>query len=429
MNISFAPKVDHLASFPSDSISIDLTGKIIRLFNDDCFARFTDLKNLELSSCKLLSLPISLFKINTLEYLDLSNNELTQIPLELGSMPNLKRLITDGNRLNESQKIKITSNDESFLKSLQIANIEPEIITRRFVPEDPSPSSLMVLSYNILSPSFATPKIYPFSLPKYLSTEIRLCQIKRQLIEHPYSIICLQEVQYEVYNNALHPFMEEQGYRCEFSPKGRFYSTNEKEKSIVHGQATFINTSKFHVKAIKSFEIRKQTVCSTLEIPRDLYDHDETALLVIVSPIENVSINIAILNLHLYWDHRSDGVKISQLNIALETSLRIASEYSNISDTIITGDFNSPIGSPVLNSIPNKFVNVYQTMNSEPSFTRYSSGTFSTIDHIYSSTNFLNPQAVLSVPDQDTIRKQYISFPARFFPSDHIPISAVFKYC
>ena len=409
---------------------LDLSHKILMKFNDDYFVNFESLVTANLSYCNLKILPESIFRLKKLEKLDISYNQIEMLQIEIGELDNLKELIVEGNpflnlipfnTMNESNEIL------EFFKNLN--QPKPKPMQREFYPHlNHTKNQFIVMSYNILAQHCADIQFrFPFTPKKFLKSNYRIPLIKDQIIcNHP-EIICLQEVERQYFKIDFEPYFKHLGYQCFHCPKARAEKMNDENRiNQVIGQATFIKTQTFKVLGTKTMDLRNHPLCCTLPNYSELCNHDEIVLINIVKMNCSIPVVIAIVNIHLYWDCNEEFVRRSQLFIAIESAIDYALTFTDKFDIILAGDFNSTNSSSTLMYLESReecFINTY------PLFHVYSllPKLPSSIDHIFTTINGINPVSVLTLPDDKFISETYFTFPAQYFPSDHLPIATTFQ--
>jgi len=102
------------------------------------------------------------------------------------------------------------------------------------------PNALRVLSFNVLADLYCTPASYPYAPAWALSWAYRYPRVLATLLSQSPHILCLQEVQKDVYHDQLAPALAAAGYAGVWHAKTR---TGVGENGIVDGVATFVHAS------------------------------------------------------------------------------------------------------------------------------------------------------------------------------------------
>jgi endonuclease/exonuclease/phosphatase family metal-dependent hydrolase len=113
----------------------------------------------------------------------------------------------------------------------------------------------------------------------------------------------------------------------------------------------------------------------------------------------------------------------------VEAALEFGEELSPNFDVILTGDFNAEPGSMALAYLGGRgdFVSAYPLEIPCKTFTQWPQGRgFKQIDHIFTTCHGIRPLSFLEGDDPRVVASRYVAIPAEHYPSDHIPIAAVF---
>ncbi|XP_057338510.1 CCR4-NOT transcription complex subunit 6-like [Microplitis mediator] len=102
-----------------------------------------------------------------------------------------------------------------------------------------------VMSYNVLSSSYAAPRMYPYCPKEYLDWETRGQSIINEINDYECDVICLQEVEMEAFLEFFSPKLETKGYIGIFAPKSRARTMSDTKRRLVDGCAIFWKTEKF----------------------------------------------------------------------------------------------------------------------------------------------------------------------------------------
>lgn len=101
------------------------------------------------------------------------------------------------------------------------------------------------MSYNVLSSSYAAPEMYPYCPKEYLDWETRGQSIIDEINHYECDVICLQEVELEVFLRFFSPTLEVKGYDGVFAPKSRANTMSDAKRRLVDGCAIFWKTGKY----------------------------------------------------------------------------------------------------------------------------------------------------------------------------------------
>jgi CCR4-NOT transcription complex subunit 6 len=136
--------------------------------------------------------------------------------------------------------------DDSILAGPVTAFSEPVLSAPKPPPKRPLitvPGSVSfsgvrfrVVTYNVLAEMYATKQVYPACDSWLLSWSYRRTILMHELSEASGDLVCLQELQYDHYENYLLPFMFSLGYESIFTQKSR---DSQGQYGKVDGCATF----------------------------------------------------------------------------------------------------------------------------------------------------------------------------------------------
>lgn len=410
---------EYLSQQKDDIEELCINDKGIYQLPDDVFSRFTNLKSLNLSRCSLESLPSSLFSIQSLESLDISGNDFTFIPVEIGLLKSIQNLNISGNPFKYEIYNDLYSID--FFKSIVSEKAKPPV--RNFDPiiELPQKKIFKIVSYNILAPQFVNSSFFPFSPRKYFDTNYRLSLIKDEITNLSPDIVCLQEVDKDIFQEELNPFFASNNFNCVFFSKSNTGA----------GQATFIRNNTFQLVGSHTLELRTHRLAPTLSNYDEISRHLSCAVITLLKSCF-YDIFIVVVNIHLYYKREAHEVRTSQLYLAIMDAIDFTHSMGVFPyDIIISGDFNSTLDQQPLIFLQNnnidRFFNSYQLLNHIPEFTRYDMLNFHSIDFIFSTVYGIQPVSVLPV-DTSNIKENYKGLPAQYYPSDHSSIATIYEF-
>lgn len=127
----------------------------------------------------------------------------------------------------------------------------PSSVQRRMNSCLAAEKSFRVMTYNILADIYATTTYAIHELfnyvrdVKYLDQDYRAQLVQRELEASHADIICLQEVDYKLFQHYLMPYYSKLGFMGGMSPYTCRYTN--KNSGTSEGCATFIRDSRFHV--------------------------------------------------------------------------------------------------------------------------------------------------------------------------------------
>ncbi|KAE8700914.1 Carbon catabolite repressor protein 4-like protein 1 [Hibiscus syriacus] len=245
-----------------------------------------------------------------------------------------------------------------------------------------SSGTFTVLSYNILSDSYASSELYSYCPSWALSWPYRRQNLLREIVGYRADIVCLQEVQHDHFEEFFAPELDKHGYQALYKRK-----TNEVYGGNIHtidGCATFFRRDRFshsknmrfgsiphlvyafihlvfyakvnHVlqvefnKAAQSLtEVAVQTTQKKAALNRLV--RDNVALIVVLEAkfITHVANNpgkrqlLCVANTHVNVPHELKDVKIWQVHTLLKGLEKIAASADI--PMLVCGDFNSVPGS------------------------------------------------------------------------------------
>ncbi|KAM7271922.1 hypothetical protein ACFE04_031136 [Oxalis oulophora] len=347
----------------------------------------------------------------------------------------------------------------------------------------PSAGNFTVLSYNILSDSYASNELYSYCPSWALSWPYRRQNLLREIVGYRADIICLQEVQSDHFEEFFAPELDKHGYQALYKRK-----TNEVFNgniNTIDGCATFFRRDRFtHVKKYEvefnkaAQSLAEATLFSTT--PRKLALNrlvkDNVALIVVLEAkfsyqgIDNHGKRLlCVANTHVNVQHDLKDVKLWQVHTLLKGLEKIAASADI--PMLVCGDFNSvpnsaphgllamgkvepnhpdlntdPIGilrphSKMTHALP--LVSAYSSFvrpgvnleqhrrrmdptTNEPLFTNCTRDFIGTLDYIFYTADSLTVESLLELLDEESLRKD-TALPSPEWSSDHIALLAEFR--
>ncbi|KAF5400611.1 hypothetical protein PHET_06251 [Paragonimus heterotremus] len=186
--------------------------------------------------------------------------------------------------------------------------------------KDGFPFTLMC--YNLLSPSYATPNMYPYCPSWALNWDYRRRFILDEIRMYHANIICLQEVETDQFEEIFKPELKKLNYDAVFLPKSRRRTMDMKDCKKVDGCAIFWQVDKFE--KLHEFHHEFMFSCSNMcENPTPLMlnrvmTRDNVALGVIFETKGPAGAEgtggrqFCVTTGHIHWDPEHSDVKMIQ---------------------------------------------------------------------------------------------------------------------
>ncbi|KAL6628137.1 hypothetical protein U3516DRAFT_621782 [Neocallimastix sp. 'constans'] len=342
-----------------------------------------------------------------------------------------------------------------FSKDEAAKNSETIVLPKRYFKNEISECydnrDFMVMSYNILAPSYCTAEKFELTDPKYLDWEYRKKLILDEIAYYRADIICLQEVSPYDFNTWLFPQLQKLGYDGLYQPK--------KKKNSFDGCATFYcHSNRKQSNSGSKIDLTKEL----LNVNPDLNVKDQESFIrdttLRVKPFSNVALiaifrnkftnsRLRVVNTHFHWDPVYADTKLLQAAILMDW---LSKSYQH--PTVVCGDLNSKNGDPVMNYILNGKIDTgnflgrnfgkftkdkylyhnnglqesYQT--TDIPFTNRTPDFSGIIDHILYTNESLKLRNVLcGTMDQNRYLNEVESLPNKWFPSDHLLLLSAFR--
>lgn len=343
-----------------------------------------------------------------------------------------------------------------------------------------SAGTFTVLSYNILADAYATSDTYSYCPSWALSWPYRRQNLLREIVGYRADVVCLQEVQYDHFDEFFAPELDKHGYQALYKRK-----TSEITHTV-DGCATFFRRDRFaHV---KKYEVEFNKAAQSLTEAVVPATQKKTALNRLVK--DNVAL-IAVLeakfshqgvdtpgkrqllcvaNTHVNVHQELKDVRLWQVHTLLKGLEKIAASADI--PMLVCGDFNStpasaphsllamgkvepqhpdlavdPLGilrphSKLAHQLP--LVSAYSSFargigpaleqqrrrmdpsTNEPLFTNCTRDFIGTHDYIYYTADSLTVESLLELLDEESLRKD-TALPSPEWSSDHIALLAEFR--
>ncbi|CEF60192.1 LD18435p [Strongyloides ratti] len=394
--ISIACELRNLPSYVFDNIknsyitTICLSNNLLSNIPDS-IGVMTNLKYLDISCNKLVTLPKTISKCYNLITLDVSNNLITHFPDNLGLLKKkLEAFYIYNNPIRHDLMHVLTSTDpgkvllEILQKRFYSKQIPPPrrewtfLAPPHAVDNHPNLPFISVMTYNILSYKYLFNNRFNYCPDEELKWEYRKAVIFEEISHYSPAIVTMQEVPKGDYETYFHPKLCENGYDGLFFPKSRIKKTKEELTQHVDGCAIFWQKPIFSY--ILHFNLEFKSMVDELfkeddERSRRIQSFDNVALVVVLTikgeepegePDKTLANGVyyrplVIATTHIHWDPEYADVKLIQsmlLMKALYDKRRFISHQlrCNVEEIpiIITGDFNSRPRSSVLEYIKKK---------------------------------------------------------------------------
>ncbi|KAI3930827.1 hypothetical protein MKX01_037273 [Papaver californicum] len=332
--------------------------------------------------------------------------------------------------------------------------------------------SFSVLSYNILADMYASPGRYNYCPASALNWEYRSQNLLHEIIRYDTDVICLQEVQYDHFEEFFMPKLKEIGYSGIHKRKTVGLFTSKREY-VFEGCATFFRLSKFRL--IQTYELEFKNTAQKIAWSLDAEKRhgmmkDNIALTVILEaiaePVSGTSNNrICVANVHISADQKNTDVKLWQVGTLIEDLERnVAHSYIPV---LICGDLNSlprsaayalvingevdrkheelvntpdgiiehlklshkllPLASAYSSFSRTKNGDMIDSDTKEPRFTTATPYFRNAIDYIFYTEGMLTVKSLLELLDKESAIK-HTAFPSPLWSSDHIALMAEFSW-
>ncbi|KAL4502033.1 hypothetical protein ABPG73_020170 [Tetrahymena malaccensis] len=305
---------------------------------------------------------------------------------------------------------------------------------------------IQITSYNILADQYTDPWYFPYCPKQYLNFDYRKWKIVEEIKLINSDIVCLQEADH--IENFYYQQFQELGYQVYYALKP---CRNE-------GILVMFKKDKF--KFIAEYVINFDS-----QIPDSFnkanYQRNNNALIIELKHL-NSDQKLVIANTHLFWNPQNEEVKLLQTAQILENLTKYYKQDENI---FLCGDFNSMPSSNVIKYITDKkephlsrvekqfskyvlikdmmaihkmfsemnLINLkssysdYQKTGKHPEFTNYTQNFQGTLDYIFYNPNMkqFKLNDIREIPI-DYVKKEK-GLPSEWYPSDHLPITAIFS--
>ncbi|GFS84950.1 protein angel homolog 2 [Trichonephila clavipes] len=214
-----------------------------------------------------------------------------------------------------------------------------------------------IMTYNILSQNAVENHRYLYRSchPAFLQDDYRISRILPEILKSKSDIICLQEVEENLFNNRMKQVFDSKGFASIF--KMRTGSNSD-------GCAILWRKKKFDLVQEKAVEFRSTSV--------ELLDRDNIGLIAVLKPnhpkFTHLLLHVA--TTHLLFNPRRGDIKLCQLRwffaelerLSLKQVTDVKRHYHPI---ILCGDFNIEPDSPLYEFIESGSINVLNIMSGD----------------------------------------------------------------
>lgn len=319
--------------------------------------------------------------------------------------------------------------------------------------------SLRICSYNILADYYADTETGRQQLfvycPQYaIDIDYRKQLLIKELLGYNADIMCLQEVDYKVFDLDLIPFLSEQ---CNMN------GVHDKKGTTPEGLATFYRTDRFELIESHGLNIgesvKSQEACKDLfaklqyndQLVLRLTDRSTTLQIVLLKSREFSEKYFVVANTHLYFHPDADHIRLLQIGISMilvEDFIKKFKEKFSTNDIslIFCGDFNSVPECGIYKlmtegHVPANFIDwkskeeeaVRDVELTQPfkmvsatgneNVTNFTVGFKECIDYIFIQNDKFNVTKTIEMPSKEDL-EAHLAIPSVTFPSDHIAILA-----
>lgn len=304
------------------------------------------LTHLDATGNMLGMIPPELGLVTTLKELLLFDNQLVDLPLELGTLYQLEFLGIEGNPLSDTIRHAMAEKGTSGLIAYFRDNCPPPAAppSRKWemVEDDPdtvdaetdhASETFSLMSYNILADRYAPATMYGYTPSWALDWQYRKDAIMAEISDPSLDIICLQEVEDEVFHEFLLPRLTEMGYEGAFSQKTRARTMSKEERRKVDGCATFWKSNKYQLIEQHVIEFNRLALSKADMRTDDMFNR--------IMPFDNISSvcllesratdsRLIIANAHIHWDPVYRDVKLVQVAMLVDEVDKIGSQFARL---------------------------------------------------------------------------------------------------
>ncbi|CAH8621584.1 unnamed protein product [Schistosoma mattheei] len=366
-----------------------------------------NLVNLDASCNRLHSLPSTIGDLTELRALILNDNKIVDLPSEIGRLLNLRHFNLNDNPLSAEVSSMYGDGSDSNIRRMiryymdyfylyNVHGSPPPRQWRRLAEPNKDGFAFTLMCYNLLSPNYATPVMYPYCPSWALNWDYRRRAILDEIRIYHANIICLQELRTDQFEEVFKPELQKLNYDAVFLPKSRRRTMELKESKKVDGCAIFWQTNKFE--KLHEFHHEFMLSCTSM------CENPTPIMLNRVMARDNVAVGVifetkssfdgtggrqfCVTTGHIHWDPEHSDVKVIQtilwtaelwayIDRFLKTSRNAAKQLSpTLSRSVplsskipVPGPFSPAANMPVilcgdLNSLPESGVVEFLTSGS-----------------------------------------------------------------
>ncbi|KAI7729472.1 hypothetical protein M8C21_020379 [Ambrosia artemisiifolia] len=324
-----------------------------------------------------------------------------------------------------------------------------------------SMGNFTVLSYNILSDTYATSDLYGYCPSWALSLPYRRQNLLREIVGYRADIVCLQEVQSNHFEDFFAPELDKHGYQALYKKKTAEVFNGS--ITTIDGCATFFRRDRFS--HVKKYEVEFNKAAQSLTDALVPSAQKKTALNRLVK--DNVAL-IVVLEAK-FGDLGVDNPGKRQLVCVANTHVNVQQDlkdvklweffkfYCSAPHTLLAFGKVDPLhpdlavdplgilrpATKLTHTLP--LVSAYSSFariggslgyeqqkrrvdpaTNEPLFTNCTRDFIGTLDYIFYSADSLTVESLLELLDEDSLRKD-TALPSPEWSSDHIALMAEFR--
>ncbi|XP_005997827.1 2',5'-phosphodiesterase 12 [Latimeria chalumnae] len=373
------------------------------------------------------------------------SNSLVGLKLKLKSIPG------NGQRYGAAEEIESSCTVEAGPGTCTFDN--RHLYTKKITDE----STIRTVTYNILADIYAQTELsktvlYPYCAPYALELDYRQNLIKKELAGYNADIICLQEVDKNVFMDSLVPAMDAFGLEGLFRVKDKQHE----------GLATFFRTSKFSLLSQHDIVFSEALVKDPLHtellekisvypaVKEKILQRSTTLQVTVLQCGEDPSRKLCIANTHLYWHPKGGNIRLIQIAISLRHIQHVTAEIYPGTPLIFCGDFNSTPSTGLFEFVTNGNISAdhedwvsngeeercnmplahffkLQSACGEPAYTNYVGGFHGCLDYIFTESKDLKVEQVIPLPSHEEVTTHQ-ALPSVSHPSDHIALLCDLKW-
>ncbi|CAL1270362.1 unnamed protein product [Larinioides sclopetarius] len=214
-----------------------------------------------------------------------------------------------------------------------------------------------IMTYNILSQNAVENHRYLYRNcnPTYLQEDYRISRIMPEILQSRSDIICLQEVEQNLFDSRIKKVFDSKGFASIFKKR-----TGSKSD----GCAILWRRKKFDLVQQKAIEFRSKA--------NQLLDRDNIGLIAVLKPnhpkFTNMLLHVA--TTHLLFNPKRGDIKLCQLRWLFAELERLSlkevkGETRHYHPIILCGDFNIEPNSPLYQFIENGCINLLNTVSGD----------------------------------------------------------------